>query len=383
MSDNRIQFRRGTTQEYITDLSIDDNDIYFVGGYGGASQDNSPLKLYVGNEPVQSVLDEDVTVTSKMGSYDAGSNIPSGTSVVEILKSILTNEMGPAPATKPSITAGHVDNDSTAIDINNRLELVTIQGATNQMSMPRFLVSKIAGHFNSTWSGNPLQPTPIYTSDKISITMDVTSGFGGYEEFASVTSQGNSAYVSATSVNIMRGQNNVNYTASYTYSSPSNKPIYNTGATYDVQDNCTWTTGIASHTVNTTIIGVYPVYTNGRFTSVDGDITQSTNDNVYIDTNIITNNYTSGAVSDVVIGFGHGQPDGLNYKTRIIEVPSNMTLVSQNQWYSFEHSYSGECHFVKTGTITRDMNGVMTSYDIYSWNTTNGPNTVKLTFRTN
>lgn len=173
--------------------------------------------------------------------------IPKGTSIQEILENILSLVLYPNAATKPTFS---VRLGSTLSGVKEIYSSVTVPGAT---------LNKNVGKFNASYT-NVSQPTPVTTwsGDKIITTK---TGFTDYV----VTTGATTASASAT---VALGENKVTYTATSTYSAPSNNPVRNdnepttkTGKTAS-DGTAIWTSAQTGATSSVSVTGVWPVYDN-------------------------------------------------------------------------------------------------------------------------
>lgn len=173
--------------------------------------------------------------------------IPKGTSIQEILENILSLVLYPNAATKPTFS---VRLGSTLSGVKEIYSSVIVPGAT---------LNKNVGKFNASYT-NVSQPTPVTTwsGDKIITTK---TGFTDYV----VTTGATTASASAT---VALGENKVTYTATSTYSAPSNNPVRNdnepttkTGKTAS-DGTAIWVSAQTGATNSVSVTGVWPVYDN-------------------------------------------------------------------------------------------------------------------------
>lgn len=193
-------------------------------------------------------LSEDITVAGISDTYGCGlikngNTIPAGTSLSDILKMMLSKELNPKAATKPSIAISKTGEVSGLHEIG---QVVNVGTAT---------ITKKSGQFNNNGWTSPAQPTPSFSWSDEKMTSKLTAGATGY---AAQTDAASIAQGTATTV---KGTNTVSITASAAYSAPTNKPITNLKKEYDGTD-ATWAAGTASASATITWTGVYPCFDN-------------------------------------------------------------------------------------------------------------------------
>lgn len=173
--------------------------------------------------------------------------IPKGTSIQEILENILSLVLYPNAATKPTFS---VRLGSSLSGVKEIYSTVTVPGAT---------LNKNVGAFNASYT-NVSQPTPVTTwsGDQIITTK---TGFTDYVVTTGATTTSASATVDL-------GENKVTYTATSTYSAPSNNPVRNdnepttkTGKTAS-DGTAIWVSAQTGATNSVSVTGVWPVYDN-------------------------------------------------------------------------------------------------------------------------
>lgn len=219
---------------------------------------NSKLgSLYKGNkilgttEADKLVTTEEITVAGLNGDLGAGiqngKTIPAGTSLQEFLVMLLSKELNPGAATKPYISITGPSN-------------MRLKEIYSTVTIPAVSMSTNNGNFNNNGWTSPAQPSVegVNWSGK-TITPSAQAGFTGYAPKAG------ESIAQATSVKIALGSNSVTYTATGTYTAPTNKPITNLGKEYSGSE-ATWVAGRASKQGTTTVTGVYPVFTNNKST---------------------------------------------------------------------------------------------------------------------
>lgn len=197
------------------------------------------------------VTTEKITVAGLSGALGAGiqngKTIPVGTSLQEFLVMLLSKELNPGAATKPSISI----SGPSSMGLKEIYSTVII---------PAVSMSTDNGKFNNNGWTSSAQPSVegVNWSEK-TITPSAQAGFTGYAPKAG------ESIAQATSVKIALGSNSVTYTATGTYTAPTNKPITNLGNEYSGPE-ATFVGGSASKPDTTTAIGVYPVFTNNKAT---------------------------------------------------------------------------------------------------------------------
>lgn len=370
-----VKFKHGNSDSYKTLLTsgVDDDTLYFVSQMIESENDvDFGGTIYKGNDALGTTCADhlkttaDITVAGLSGQLGAGiangDTIPAGTSLQEILVKLLSKELYPNAATKPSIN----------IDGEKSFGLVEV-GST--VTIPAVSMTKSVGKFNASYT-SPTQPTPEITWSNEKMTASV-SGFGGVTIAAGTTSL---AEVEAT---VALGSNTVTYTASANYSAPSNSPKTNLGnnTTKTGEDKAdgtaTWTAGTASKTnIKTTATGVYPIYTNGvEASTTDADAAAMEN---------LANPKTGDGEKLALVGadtaFGVSFA-AMSKAPYTLYVPSNWTIKSAYAINGTTAKYDVNClaDFVQNGTTTRTVQGNSVTYKIYEWAGTEGANRVKFT----
>lgn len=219
---------------------------------------NSKLgSLYKGNkilgttEADKLVTTEEITVAGLNGDLGAGiqngKTIPAGTSLQDFLVMLLSKELNPGAATKPSISI----IGTSGMGLKEIYSTVTI---------PEVSMNTYNGKFNNKGWTSPAQPSVKGVNwSKKTITPSSQIGFIGY------TPKAGEVIAQFTSAKIALGQNNVTYTATGNYTAPTNKPITNLNHEY-IGADATFTAGSATIPSRITAIGVYPVFTNNAAT---------------------------------------------------------------------------------------------------------------------
>lgn len=323
MSNNNIQFRRGTKTDYdalVTSASgIDNHDIYIIGGATVNDKEN-PLRMYIGNEPVQNVLSTDIPVTVNLGAgITQNSTIKAGTPIETILKTLLCQEKKPASASGPKL------NVTVSGNKPNGLQYV---GST--VIINKFTMSESDGVFNNDGWTSPTQPRPIYSGTlKYNMT---TTGFSGYVleteskgivyNMSPTISSFTKSVDSQSNIVVGSGLNKVTITGTFYYNAPENYPITNLGT------ECTsvgsWSAGTSTTSTSISVTGVRPTYTNGTQLTTSTQYGKDTFTHGTTSTTMnIMDTYTSGVSNTITIGFGElSETNGVH-----VELPSNITQV--------------------------------------------------------
>ena len=206
------------------------------------------IDITEGTNAINVALDEEITVAGLNDTYGCGlikngNKIPAGTSLTEILKQMLSKELNPGAATKPSISISKTGPVSGLHEIG---ETVSVGTAA---------ISKTAGHFNNNGWASPAQPAAVFTWSNEKMSSKLTKGAEGYAAQTDVAS------ITQGTAKTVKGENKVTITASANYSAPTNKPITNLKKEYDGAA-ATWVAGTATSSEAITWIGVYPCFTN-------------------------------------------------------------------------------------------------------------------------
>lgn len=296
-----VQFRRGTKAQYDALLDKDENDLYIIGGT------TEPVSMYIGDEMVQDVIDDSIVVTSKFGSYNTGTTINAGTTVVEILKKMLCEEMF------PTFTAPTASISYSSAPSGNKF-------VGDSVTIPMLTLSMTSGSFNSEWN----QPTPIYNTSGAEIT---TSSLVGFEGYSTGTVMGTS--ISSDSVTIKPGTNSLTIDGSYDYESPSNNPVSNlNNECLDIK----WTSGTATATQKTiSCTGVYRIYSNAAVEnpSKNGEQGVTTSNKSTVES--LTGKYANSTTNSTFVlklGFS-SMTAGVDSTYREIHLPENVKIESQ------------------------------------------------------
>lgn len=374
---NEVKFKYGTDASYKEKLAaaggIDSSALYFVSkaietedgvDFGGT--------IYRGNDALGTTCADhlkttaDITVAGLSGQLGAGiangDTIPAGTSLQEILVKLLSKELYPSAATKPSI------------DISGEKSFGLVEvGST--VTIPAVSMTKSVGKFNAGYT-SPTQPTPEITWSNEKMTAAV-SGFGGVTIAEGTTS------LTEVEATVALGANTVTYTADASYTAPSNSPKTNLGnnttKTSETANDgtATWTAGNANkNNVITTATGVYPVYTNGVAASTT-DASAAAMENL---AEPVADDGTKLAL------VGSGTAFGVSFAAMskapyTLYVPNNWTIKSAYAINGTTAKYDVNClaDFKQNGTTTRTVQGNSVEYKVYEWAGTEGANRVKFT----
>lgn len=214
---------------------------------GAGKPVESGTDISVENNKANIAITENITVAGLSDTYGCGlikngDTIPKGTSLSKILEMMLTKELMPAAATKPTIS---ITKASVVSGLHEIGESVNVGTAT---------ILKTDGHFNNNGWASPAQPTAKFTWSGETMTSQLASGATGY-----VKQTG--ASIAQGTAKTVKGTNKVSITASANYSAPTNSPITNLGNT-KTDAAYTWTASKASATSTIEWTGVYPCFTN-------------------------------------------------------------------------------------------------------------------------
>lgn len=193
-------------------------------------------------------LDEDITVAGLNDTYGCGlikngNTIKAGTSLSDVLKMMLSKELNPGAATKPSISITKASVVSGLHEIGENVNVGTAS------------ITKTAGKFNNNGWASPAQPTAAFEWSNEKMSSVITSGATGYSAQTDVASIGQGTAIT------VKGTNKITISASADYSAPTNKPTTNLKKEYNGAD-ATWVAGTASNTATIDWTGVYPCFTN-------------------------------------------------------------------------------------------------------------------------
>lgn len=374
MSD--VKFKRGDSSAYDSVLNgagVDADAIYFVTrqietenavDFGGTIYNGADALGTTCADHLKTTAD--ITVAGLSGQLGAGiangDTIPAGTSLQEILVKLLSKELYPNAATKPSID----------ISGEKSFGLVEVGSA---VTIPAVSMTKSVGKFNASYT-SPTQPTPEITWSNEKMTA-VVSGFGGVTIAEGTTSL---AEVQAT---VALGANTVTYTADASYTAPSNSPVTNLGNDTTKTDEtandgtATWAAGNANkNNVKTTATGVYPVYANGVAASTTDASAAAMEKLAEPVTGDGTKLALVGASTAFAVSFA-----GMTKAPYTLYVPNNWTIKSALSINPLTDKYTVDClaDFVENGTTTRTVQGQSVEYKVYEAAGVQGPNCVKFT----
>lgn len=319
-----VQFRRGTKAQYDALLDKDENDFYIIGG------NDEPVTMYVGDEMVQDVIDEEIVVTSDFGSYDTGATINPGTTVAEILKKMLCKEMFPTfKAPTASISYSNAPSGN--------------QFVGDSVTIPTLTLSMTNGTFVSEWT----QPSPIYDTSSETIMTSSLIGFDGY-----TTRTVNGTTINSQSVTITPGTNSLKVSGSYNYESPTNNPVSNLG------NECPehkWASGTATATTKTiSCTGVYRIYSNAAVENPSGNgepAVTTTNKSSVVS---LTGKYANSTTNNTFVlklGFS-SMTAGVENTYREIHLPENVKIESQYGYGLAGYDLTASFNYV--GQVTHD-----------------------------
>jgi hypothetical protein len=332
---NNIQFRRGTKTDYdalVTSASgIDNHDIYIIGGTTVNDKEN-PLRMYIGNEPVQSVLSNDIPVTVDLGAgIRQNSVITAGTPIETILKTLLCQERKPASASVPKLNVT-VSGNAPA----------SLQYVGSTVTINKFTMYESNGVFNNNGWTTPTQPQPVY-SGTLTYNMS-TTGFSGYVleteskgevyKMSPTTTSFTTNIPAQSNIVVGSGLNKVTITGTFNYNAPENYPITNLST--ECTSTGSWSSGATSGTTSISITGVRPTYTNGTQLTTSTQYGKDTFTHGTTSTTMnIMDTYTKGTTGVITIGFGAlDQSNGV-----YVELPSNITLVTGKTYKDDEKAH--------------------------------------------
>lgn len=289
-----------------------------------------------------------ITVAGLSGNLGAGiangDEIPAGTSLQEFLTMLLSKELNPGAATKPSISI----SGPKGLGLKEIYSTVTI---------PAVSMSTNNGKFNNNGWTEPAQPSVAgVTWDTKTITPSAQTGFIDY---APVAGESIAAFSTAK---VVLGTNTVTYTATGNYSAPSNKPITNLGKEYSGAD-ATWTAGSASKAGTTTATGVYPVFTNNAST-----LTAQANTKLAL---------TEGPSFEV--SFNSELSAG---QFIMVAIPDGFTVTKVEAYNTMSNkyeTYGGQSKFEAEGS-KRDINGTQVQYKLWTRQGDNKNDAIKYRF---
>ena len=208
------------------------------------------IKINDKNKSINVSLAEDITVAGLNDTYGCGlikngNTIPAGTSLTEILKQMLSKEINPSAATKPTIG---IIKDGSVSGLHEIGEVVNVGTAT---------ISKTSGKFNNNGWTSPSQPVAVFTWSGEKMSSKLVNGAEGYE------AQTDAASIAQGTATTVKGTNKVTISASANYSAPTNKPVTNLNKAYDGAE-ATWADGVATNSTSIEWTGVYPCFANTK-----------------------------------------------------------------------------------------------------------------------
>lgn len=349
-----VKFKYGTT---IEGKSPEAGDFVAVNKGMGAGDEDANNKfgsLYRGKkilgttEADKLVTTAKITVAGLSGNLGAGikngDEIEAGTSLQEFLTMLLSKELNPGAATKPSIS----------ISGNSGMGLKEVYST---VTVPAVSMSTNNGKFNNNGWTEPAQPAVAgVTWSAKTITPSAQKGFTGY------TPEAGESIAQATSVKIALGSNSVTYTAAGTYTAPTNKPITNLGKEYSGAD-ATFVGGSASKTATTTATGVYPVFTNNESTltaqaNTKLALTEGPSFEVSFNSELAAGQFIMVAI-----------PDGFT----VSKVEAFNTMSNKYETYGGQSKFAAE-------ESKRDINGTQVQYQLWTRQGDNKNDAIKYRF---
>jgi hypothetical protein len=380
---NNIQFRRGSKQDYDVikaSGNTDSHDIYLVGGEEHkdviittgsdgsttTSYETKPLSIFVGGESVQTVLSSDIPVTTSLGAnIKQGTTLSKGSSIEAILKQLLCNVMN------PSLTA-----PNATLKINDVAKDYTNYGFIDTaFTMPS--IKLVEGGGTATGTGWTPGSCTYQRSNRV-IVLKTTNGFTNYEVTganSADSSASTTTTIASTSITLDAGTNKTTIDGSFNYGKNTANLLNNVG---DSVSNLSWASGKADATDRTIIVtGVHRIYSNGKYTTRDGDKSAAATSALHKFSEIVDNT-TPGKSSTFKVAFGPKE-GGHDWE---IHVPQTVSTLSAKQWdpYANGGSYAGAANFVKqTETATHDN----ITYDVYklAFNNIDSENSVQFTIK--
>ena len=349
-----VKFKYGTT---IEGKSPEAGDFVAVNKGMNAGDEDANNKfgsLYRGKkilgttEADKLVTTAKITVAGLSGNLGAGiangDEIPAGTSLQEFLTMLLSKELNPGAATKPSIS----------ISGNSGMGLKEVYST---VTVPAVSMSTNNGKFNNNGWTDPAQPTVEgVTWSAKTITPSAQQGFTGYAPEAGET------IAQATSVKIALGSNTVTYTASGAYTAPTNKPITNLSNEYSGSD-ATFVGSTATKAATTTATGVYPVFTNNEATltaqaNTKLALTEGPSFEVSFNSELAAGQFIMVAI-----------PDGFT----VSKVEAFNTMSNKYETYGGQSKFAAE-------ESKRDINGTQVQYQLWTRQGDNKNDAIKYKF---
>ena len=257
---------------------------------------------------------------------------------------LLSKELNPGAATKPSITISGPKN-------------LGLKEVYSTVTVPAVSMSTNNGKFNNNGWTEPAQPTVEGVNwDTKTITPSAQTGFTGY------TPEAGESIAQATSVKIALGTNTVTYTATGNYSAPTNKPTTNLGNEYSGAE-ATWVAGSASKAGTTTATGVYPVFTNNEATltaqaNTKLALTEGPSFEVSFNSELAAGQFIMVAI-----------PDGFT----VSKVEAYNTMSNKFETYNGQSKFEAE-------PSQRDINGTQVQYQLWTRQGDNKNDAIKYRF---
>jgi hypothetical protein len=301
-------------------------------------------------------LDTNLTVAGlphDLGNYSNGDVIAAGTSALDIIKAILQKRIYPSPAQVPTISL-------------TGTETFPLSEVGSTLTIPAVSIKYNAGYFDKSNTAGS-QDAASFTWSSPSITTVITN-------FTNISGEtvNSSAITSYNDVVVAAGTNTVSYSASASYSAPSNYPKTNLGET--VKDAAyTWTAGNATTSGKVSAIGVYRLFTNGEQGSSTFDGTRS----------IATGSDITDANPLNLVNTGstfYVKFCAQNISKWDIYVPSVYSLSDIKAYDTITQQYNVDTNFtVLAEQVTKEVNGVEVTYNVYESVGTSGAQTLKIT----
>lgn len=291
-------------------------DIYFgTRHYGHFDENEIPTAgddIKVTNGKIDVALSEDIKVaglTNGCGLIQNGQTIKAGTSLLDILTQMLSKELNPSAPTKPSISITKSAAASGLKEIGSTINVGTA------------VISKTAGHFNSSWDDAPSQSAATFTWSNEKMSSKLSVGATDY------IAQTDVASIAQGTAKTVKGNNTISITASADYSAPTNSPITNLGKEYTGAD-ATWVDGTATASTTISWIGVYPCYTN----IADGTLTDNADAKLALTSgNTFTlENTPSEVLAGKKVRFAY--PDGWEIKSFQMKNPAGNWVSVDSVW---------------------------------------------------
>jgi hypothetical protein len=414
MSNNNIQFRRGSKQDYdaIKASGItDSHDIYLVGGEEhknaitttGAdgqtttSYETKPLSIFVGGESVQTVLSKPIIVTKTVGGVSSSKGtLQPGESIEDILRQILSECINPTSFTKPTASVYFNGNTNTT-SVPKGLYFVG-----SELTIEKMNLQEKAGSYQKT--NIPGQVDPEY--DRSNYIIEASSA-GGFQNYAMTTASGTSAaaatIASTGGIKVSNGNNTILVTGSYHYEVPTNKPKNNFGEYVDRNANNSWLQSATTSDRGTvTATGVFPIFSNCPYIANDG--TDNCNPDAE-EQDITIYKLVDGNNRPVIDtyntrGSRRLRIESINGVNMKISVPEGITIAKMNAYdgdngASTKYNASGDgdkyvgnvydindnlTAYAPSETTSYIIAGTTVNYNTYEFKNVGGKNTYKITF---